>query len=509
MMARPKGKLSLSIERLEERYMFSVNPIVAENELPGTPESVWDVPDPSSNIEGFAVQFSVDVGQTVQFKVNTDASAYHLDIYRIGYYQGDGARLVTTVEPSAALPQDQPDPNFDLATNSTDASNWGVSASWNVPTTAVSGVYVADLIRDDGTYGENQIIFVVRNDASTSDMLFQTSDTTWEAYNTWGGTSLYTPDYPAGRAYAVSYERPFANRTTSQQNFFFADEYPMIRYLEENGYDVSYTSGQFIAETSGADIVDHKIFLSVGHDEYWSQEQFNGVMAARDAGVNLAFFSGNEVFWKTRWVADDAGDPYDTMVCYKETLDDAITDPDPGVWTGTWADPRFSPPEDGGIAQNELTGTLFTMNALTTDATSSTSFELTSNYAALRFWRNTSVASLVGSQTLSVGDHTLGYEADSDVDNGFRPAGLIDLSATTVNASSVLQDYGGTFAAATIVQNMTEYRASSGALVFAPGPCSTRGVSTTITTSIPAQWTRICSRPRSICLPTWACSQRR
>ena len=340
-------------------------------------------------------------------------------------------------------------------------------------------------------------------------MLFQTSDTTWEAYNTWGGTSLYTPDYPAGRAYAVSYERPFANRTTSQQNFFFADEYPMIRYLEENGYDVSYTSGQFIAETSGADIVDHKIFLSVGHDEYWSaaiQQRHGRPQCRREPGV----------LQRKRGLLEDAlgrrhrcsGDPYDTMVCYKETLDNAITDPDPGVWTGTWADPRFSPPEDGGIAQNELTGTLFTMNALTTDATSSTSFELTSNYAALRFWRNTSVASLVGSQTLSVGDHTLGYEADSDVDNGFRPAGLIDLSATTVNASSVLQDYGGTFAAATIVQNMTEYRTSSG-VVFAPGPCSTRGVSTTITTSIPAQWTRICSRPRSICLPTWACSQRR
>lgn len=207
----------------------------------------------------------------------------------------------------------------------------------------MSGVYIADLTRDDGTQGENQIVFVVRNDASTSDLLFQTSDTTWEAYNTWGGTSLYTPDYPAGRALAVSYERPFANRTTSQQNFFFADEYPMIRYLEENGYDVSYTSGQYIAETSGADIVDHKVFLSVGHDEYWSAEQFDGVMAARDAGVNLAFFSGNEVFWKTRWIADDAGDPYGTMVCYKETLDDAITDPDPGVWTGTWADPA-SPP---------------------------------------------------------------------------------------------------------------------------------------------------------------------
>ena len=104
------------------------------------------------------------------------------------------------------------------------------------------------------------------------------------------------------------------------------------------------------------------------------------------------------------------------------------------------------------------------MNALTTDATSSTSFTLSASYASLRFWRNTSVASLTGSKTLSVGDHTLGYEADSDIDNGFRPAGLIDLSATTVNASSVLQDYGATFAAATIIQNMTEYRAASGAL---------------------------------------------
>ena len=80
------------LEPLEERYMFSAAQIVAENQLPGTPESVWDVPVPSSNIEGFAAQFSVDIGQTVQFKVNTDASAYHLDIYRIGYYQGDGAR---------------------------------------------------------------------------------------------------------------------------------------------------------------------------------------------------------------------------------------------------------------------------------------------------------------------------------------------------------------------------------------------------------------------------------
>ncbi|MBI2823285.1 MAG: DUF4082 domain-containing protein [Planctomycetia bacterium] len=471
---RPAGtsakRRPIQLEVLEDRYMFSASAIVAENALPGTPQSVWDVPNPSANIQGYAAQFSVNRGQTVEFKVDTDASAYHLSIYRIGYYQGNGARLITTINPDAALAQNQPNARYDLTTNTADASNWRVSASWAVPTTAVSGVYVADLVRDDGGSGANQIIFVVRDDTGNSDLLFQTSDTTWQAYNAWGGSSLYTPNYPAGRAVAVSYARPFANRVTNPINFFFADEYPMIRFLEQNGYDVSYTSGQRVAQTSGSEILSHKVFVSVGHDEYWSAEQFDGVMAARDAGVNLAFFSGNAIFWKTRWVADDAGNPYGTMVSYKETLSNAITDPMPGVWTGTWADPRFSPPKDGGRPQNALTGTLFTINGLSnSDYSASTSMKLTSQYAALRFWRNTTVATLTGNSTLSIGDNVLGYEADSDVDNGFRPAGLFDLSATSVNASQALYDYGGTFGPATVTQNMTLYRAGSGALVFSAG----------------------------------------
>src|SRR5262249_48441417 len=158
----------------------------------------------------------------------------------------------------------QPDYHYDLDTNTADASNWRVSAQWNVPGTAVSGVYIAKLVRDDGVFGQNQIIFVVRDDEGHSDMLFQTSDTTWAAYNSWGGSSLYGPDYPAGRALAVSYSRPFANRINSPINYFFADEYPMIRFLEQNGYDVSYTTGQYIAQTNASEVVEHKVFLSVG-----------------------------------------------------------------------------------------------------------------------------------------------------------------------------------------------------------------------------------------------------
>ena len=446
--------------------MLSSASIIAENALPGTPESVWDVPVPSTNIEGFAAQFSVDHGQTVQFKVDSSGAAYQMDIYRIGYYQGDGARLVDTITPDPKL-ANQPAPLVNSATNSVDCSNWTVSASWNVPSTAVSGVYIADLIRSDGA-GESQIIFVVRADESHSDLLFKTSDTTWEAYNSWGGTSLYGPNYPSGRALAVSYERPFNNRTQNPTDYFFAEEYPMIRYLEENGYDVSYFSSVDTAE-NGSLILNHKAFLSVGHDEYWSGDMVTNVEAVRDAGVSLAFFSGNTMFWKTRFTSDDAGDPYATMVCYKETLNDAVTDPDPGVWTGTWADPRFSPPEDGGRPQNQVTGTLFMINQVSSALGSADSFSLTSQYAALRFWRNTSVATLTGNQGLAVGDSVLGYEADSDVDNGFRPAGLIDLSSTTINAYAALYDYGATFGPATVTQNMTEYRAPSGALVFSAG----------------------------------------
>ena len=145
--------------------------------------------DPS--IQGFTTSFSVQPGDTVHFKIATDATAYTIDIYRIGYYGGAGARHIASLTPSATLPQTQPACLTDDATGLVDCGNWAESASWAVPGTAVSGVYIAKLARTD-TSGASQIPFVVRNDASHSDLLFQTSDTTWQAYNTYGGNSLYT-----------------------------------------------------------------------------------------------------------------------------------------------------------------------------------------------------------------------------------------------------------------------------------------------------------------------------
>ncbi len=463
----------------EDKCGEAANPIVCENALPGDPMSNWQVNGVGNpEIEGYATSMSVNVGQTESFKIKTNASSYHIEILRLGYYGGDGARVVPSeVKPSATLPQKQPACLTSSATGLIDCGNWGVSASWTVPSNAVSGVYIAELVLGGGKE-ESQIPFVVRNDSSHSDILLQTSDATWEAYNDWGGNSLYTCTVacPAGEpeaykgADAVSYNRPWEGsfQVDGGSSYLWYAEYQLMYWLEENGYNVSYTSENEVAN-NGAPLLNHKLFVSSGHDEYWSEGQRANVEAAREAGVNLAFFSGNEVFWKTRWgpSTEGAGTPYRTLTSYKETHYNAPVDPlDPSIWTGTWRDPRFSPPANGGRPENALTGQLFLVNAGTSDLT------VPSQYSKLRLWKGTAASTLKAGQslTLAPGTGTLGYEWDKDVDNGFRPAGEFDLSSTTVSGLQTFTDYGSRLAEnQTATHHLTMYRAPSGALVFSAG----------------------------------------
>jgi hypothetical protein len=442
------------------------NPIVCENALAGNPASEWDVAGAGdATIQGFATDISVNHGQTISFKVKTQASQYRVDIYRLGYYGGMGARKVATVQPSVNLPQNQPACLSNSTTGLIDCGNWAVSASWSVPVNAVSGVYIARLVRTD-TSGASHMVFIVRDDEHHSDLLFQTSDTTWQAYNDYGGNSLYVGS-PAGRAYKVSYNRPFVTRGNQYARaWLFDGDYPMIRWLEANGYFVSYTTG-VDTDRRGSELLEHQAFLSVGHDEYWSAGQRANVEAARAAGVNLAFFSGNEMFWKTRWEnsISSPATAYRTLVSYKETHANAKIDPTP-TWTGTWRDPRFSPPADGGQPENAVTGTIFMGNCCPNPDLPIT---VSDTQGMARFWRNTAAASLDPGDTLDVAPGIVGYEFDADLDNGFRPQGLIRLSTTTTSYGQTLQDYGSTYGPGTITHALTLYRHPSGALVFGAG----------------------------------------
>lgn len=442
----------------------SVNPIVCENQKSGTDPAVWDISgagDPS--IQGFATDISVNAGQRIDFKIDTNASAYSIDVYRTGWYQGLGARFITSVPVSATLPQHQPQCISDVATELYDCGTWRVSASWTVPTDAVSGVYVAKLTRAD-TGGASHIIFIVRKDGNTSDVLFQTSDPTWQAYNTYGGSDFYQ-GAANGRAFKISYNRPFATRSgTEARDFYFSSEYATVRFMERNGYDMSYIAG-VDTDRRGAELRKHKVFLSVGHDEYWSGAQRKNMEAARDAGVNLQFLTGNEGYWRTRYEAsaDGSSTPYRTLVSYKETWSNQKIDPS-AEWTGTWRDPRFAAAAAGGTSpENALTGTMYMVNNVAAPVS------VTSEEGKLRLWRNAGLSSIPSGESEALGDQTVGYESDEDIDNGFRPKGLIRLSTTVAGTQQYLRDYGNVVSAGTTEHHITLYKAASGALVFSAG----------------------------------------
>ena len=439
-----------------------INAIACENSKPGSPPSEWDISGAGdSDIQGFATEISVNAGQPIQFKVDTSAATYTIGIYRTGWYQGLGARKIADVTPSA-FRQIQPQCLTDAGTELYDCGTWAVSATWEVPATAVSGVYVALLTRPDNG-SQSHITFIVRNDGSRSDIVFQTSDTTWQAYNSYGGSNFYQ-GAANGRAYKISYNRPFDTRGGPDgRDFYFSNEYPLVRFLEKNGYDVTYISG-VDTDRRGNLLTNHKVFLSVGHDEYWSGAQRSNVEAARDAGVNLQFLSGNEIYWRTRYEPSPVdGTSYRTITSYKETWAGGKIDPST-EWTGTWRDPRFAAQANGGgLPENALSGTIYMSNYTDLPITVSAA------EGKSRLWRNTSLASLPAGTSAALAPHTIGYESDEDLDNGFRPAGLIRLSTTTGPTTQYLQDFGNTVAPGTTTHNLTLYKAPSGALVFGAG----------------------------------------
>ena len=492
------------------------NKIAAENCKPGNPSTEWDINGTGDEtIVGFPTDISFNIGDTARFKVRTDSAKYRVDIYRTGWYGGLGARLVATVRPSVPLPQRQPECAIVWSIRLYDCGTWGVSASWPIPSDAVSGVYLARLVREDGdttwrndnsrapgarpvagphAYGASGmgklrnplkepraslIYFVVRDDSSKADILMQTSDPSWTTYNTFGVGNAYGGNTVLGdaagrqlRARKVSLNRPIAQGGSVNQ--YLNAEYSLTRWLERNGYDTTYSTG-VDSDRRGNLLKNHKLFISSGHDEYWSAGQRKNVEAARDAGVNLAFMSGNEVFWKIRYEdsIDGSKTPYRTIAIYKEThsnqnelgqtLVTTKIDPLKDVWTGTWRDGAAANPE-GPQPENALTGTIFTVNANRQDP-----LIIPAKYARLRIWRNTDVAKLKEGEQVVTGNGMLGHEWDEDLDNGFRPSGLIRLSETKMNGVPYPMDAGSVYDQGTATHSLTLYRVKSGALVFGAG----------------------------------------
>jgi hypothetical protein len=290
------------------------NPIVTENRADGTtawlihvPEKRCDLPDHQfcrrPQIEGYCSKDSYLAGDTLKIYISTDpASAYTIDLFRMGYYGGKGGRLMKSFGENQGKPQPVPQ----AGKNNLVECRWDVAYSMIIPQDWTSGVYLGKLtaLQDSS---QAYVVFILR-DERKADIAFQCSDLTWQAYNRW---PYWHAMYDEGQkpwvntnGARISFDRPYAlyvnllpsdfNELSNGGGEFLLWEYPLAYWLEREGYDVTYiTNTDTHADPDG--LLRSKAFISVGHDEYWTHNMFDNVMRARDEGVNLLFLSGNSV----------------------------------------------------------------------------------------------------------------------------------------------------------------------------------------------------------------------
>ena len=267
----------------------------------------------TSLIEGYCSQQSVAAGDKLAIMVSADpARKFTLDIYRMGYYGGAGARRVKQFGPLAATPQPVPE----MGEKRLRECCWEPSLEFEIPADWISGVYLGKLTtvpEANEPYWQSYVIFIVR-DNRTADLLFQCSDNTWQAYNRWPvNESLYThPNGAHAPQVAVSFDRPygkycqiFDHPLSIGSGEFLLWEFPLCYWLEQHGYDVTYGSNCDLLDT--AFVMRAKCFLSVGHDEYWDLRQYRTIETAIDRGVNVLWLCGNSVYMVSPFSANAQG----------------------------------------------------------------------------------------------------------------------------------------------------------------------------------------------------------
>ena len=270
-------------------------------------------------IEGYVSRASIKAGETLDIMVSTNPPAkFQINLYRLGYYGGAGARHLRTIGPLAG--KTQPDPPE--GEGRIHECRWEPATSVKIPADWPSGVYLGklsllDADKPEGRY-QSYVVFIVR-DERPADIVFQCSDNTWQAYNRWPiNNSLYDDGKKEWNLIAgprVSYDRPYGkycqimdNPLSQGSGEFLLWEFPFAFWLEQHGYDVTYVSNTDVH--AGSECLKRaKVMLSVGHDEYWSLEQFQHVKEAIDAGVSVGFFSGNTCCFVAPFSASSSGIP--------------------------------------------------------------------------------------------------------------------------------------------------------------------------------------------------------
>ena len=428
------------------------NPVVVENQQTGT--SAWQLgslvaTDAGGQIKGYASATSVTQGSSLNVYVSVNpAQTFTIDVYRIGWYGGLGGRLrlhdgPITGATQSACPAD--------ATTGAISCNWTSSYTLAVGTDWTSGVYLAVLTNAAGY--QNDVQFVVR-DGRAAAYLYQVAVNTYQAFNNYPndkatGKSLFSfNSYGAStvsggpQAVKVSFDRPYADDGSGG----IFGETNFIRWAEKSGYDITYAT-DVDTHANGPELLNHKAFLTAGHDEFWSKEMYDAAQNARDGGVNLGFFNANDIFWQVRFEASAAGVANRVMVCYRYASIDPVFGP---TTTVMWRAAPVNRPEQ------LLMGVQYTSEA---------NWGTTVPYVVTNSsnWAYNGTGVKDGDAVPGV----VGYQMDRYMPDVPAPA----WTSQTLLSQSPFTNSGG----AADYANSSIYQAPSGAFVFAAGTSSWGG----------------------------------
>ena len=345
------GKVTSSTDPLDPYAQYRTPGwIAAENAKLGTTK--WTVPDERvawAKIEGFFTATSINLGSSVILKTSTRAPAWQVTAYRMGWYGGTGGRLIWKSEPLPGVNQPKVE---QVGTPKAWIAQWATSLVIQTDETWPPGQYLFKLESIDN--GASYVPLVIRDDKSTSDILMQSAVTTWQAYNGWGGASLYTGN--TGRADAVSFDRPYTGNGSGE---FLGREREFIVFVERLGLDVSYWTDIDLHQR-GELAKNHRGIVIPGHDEYYTVEMRKNLEAARDAGVNIGFFGANNVYRRIR-LEPTANGPDRHEINYRDASRDPLNGKDPERVTTSFRESPAANPE------SSLTGSYYECNPVEAD----------------------------------------------------------------------------------------------------------------------------------------------
>jgi hypothetical protein len=317
-------------------------PLPAQPAAKLAPATDWQIhSQPGTRIEGFADRTSVPPGGQVQLRVSASGSSFSVSAFRMGSYGSSEAGDAWHGGPFSVVAQ--PPATIDPTTR-TVLTDWKPTAT--VTTTGWEpGAYLLRLEGVDG--GQSYVPLTVRSPSTAGKVVLIQAVANWEAYNDWGGLSLYhgKDGRPVSRSYAVTFDRPYAEEAGAAD--FLGNELPLITFAEHLGLPLAYVTDIDLHEDPHL-LDSATAVVSPGHDEYYSTAMRDHLTAARDAGSNVLFLGMNAIYRHIR-LSETALGPDRLQTDYKSADLDPLTVTDPGESTTQWRSPPVSQPESSLI----------------------------------------------------------------------------------------------------------------------------------------------------------------